>query len=248
MAWDTIYEPSKDRVVSPVSRVWSCASGGFALFCWDNYFAGCLAGLDCREIAYSNVVEIARERRPAGFCTEDRSQPPVGSWVMRELYRRYGERWLLEVVFEDILAWNRWRPAHRDTDGLLCWGSETDGVGARYGAALESGLDNSPMYDEVPFDAERSQLRQADVGLLGLYLMDCRALADPARVLGRGSEEEELRLRVGTQGLRRQVGRAPPQGMDAGGASYKSGTDARPFLNASPPRIPRPSCHRARRT
>ena len=39
MAWDTIYDPGKDRVVSPVSRNWSCTTGGYSLFCWDNYFA-----------------------------------------------------------------------------------------------------------------------------------------------------------------------------------------------------------------
>jgi hypothetical protein len=33
MAWDTIYDPSKKRVISPVSRIWSSRQGGWVLFC-----------------------------------------------------------------------------------------------------------------------------------------------------------------------------------------------------------------------
>src|SRR5690625_1137938 len=39
LAWDTIYDPLKNRVITPVSRIWNCNHGGYALFCWDTYFA-----------------------------------------------------------------------------------------------------------------------------------------------------------------------------------------------------------------
>ncbi|HOS43844.1 MAG TPA: hypothetical protein PK794_09160, partial [Armatimonadota bacterium] len=39
LAWDTIYDPLKDRVISPVSRSWSIGWGGYVLFDWDTYFA-----------------------------------------------------------------------------------------------------------------------------------------------------------------------------------------------------------------
>jgi neutral trehalase len=92
-------------------------------------------------------------------------------------------------------------------DGLLCWGSdpntplsdahwEVTGVGDRLGAALESGLDNSPMYDDIPFDKETHLMQLADVGLNGLYVMDCEALADIADVLGRDGAAQELRARA----------------------------------------------------
>lgn len=38
LGWDTIYEPEHDRVISPVSRVWSVDWGGYVLFDWDNFF------------------------------------------------------------------------------------------------------------------------------------------------------------------------------------------------------------------
>ena len=217
MAWDTIYDPLKDRVVSPVSRIWNNGNGGYVLFCWDTYFAAFLAAIDNKELAYANAIEITKEKTESGFVpnvaasngykSRDRSQPPVGAMVVWELYQRYGERWLLDEVFDDLLAWNRWWVAHRVTDGLLCWGSdpftprldnywEITGVNDRFGAALESGLDNSPMYDDIPFNADTHQLKLADVGLTGLYAMDCRALAQIADALGRASEADELQARA----------------------------------------------------
>lgn len=217
LAWDTIYEPAFDRVVTPVSRLWNVHWGGYVLFCWDTYFAAYMAALDHRDLAYANAIEITREKTERGFVpnfgtvndvkSRDRSQPPVGSLVVRELYRRFGDRWLLEEVFDDLLEWNRWWIRHREHDGLLCWGTdpyaplvdayyEVNDVGNWQGAAYESGLDNSPMYDGVPFDPDAHLMRLADVGLNSLYVMDCDALADIARVLGRMSEARELQQRA----------------------------------------------------
>jgi len=216
LAWDTIYEPEHKRVVSPVSRIWNVGWGGFVLFDWDTYFAAYMFGIDCKELAYANAVEITREKTERGFIpnfgtvlnikSRDRSQPPVGSLVFRELYRRYRERWLLEEVFDDLLQWNRWWPSNRERNHLLAWGSdpyepllgagfEVTHINDLQGAAWESGLDNSPMYDDVPYDAERHMMLLADAGLTGLYAMDCDALADIAVVLGKAAEAAELRER-----------------------------------------------------
>ncbi|MFO8007527.1 MAG: trehalase family glycosidase [Candidatus Brocadiia bacterium] len=212
LAWNTIYDPLHGRVVSPVSRVWNLGWNGYVLFCWDTYFAGLMAGLDSRKLAYANVVEITREMTERGFVpnvasgsrgsSEDRSQPPVGSRTVLQLYRRWGDRWLLAEVFDDLLRWNRWWAENRVTDRWLGWGSNayTGRPGSREGgtlkaAILESGLDNSPMYDHASFDADSEVMQMADVGLNGMYVMDCRALAEIAAELGRSEEESELRGR-----------------------------------------------------
>ena len=217
LAWDTIYEPEGGRVISPVSRLWNVSWGGYVLFDWDTYFAAYMASLDNRNLAYANAVEITRQKTERGFIpnfgtvrgvkSRDRSQPPVGSLVFRELYRRWGDRWLLEEVFDDLLAWNRWWQASRNLGGLLAWGSdpyepvvgaglERGGVNQRLGAALESGLDNSPMYDDMPFDSGTHLMQLADVGLNSLYILDCEALADIASVLDRPAEANALRKRA----------------------------------------------------
>ena len=34
------------------------------------------------------------------------SQPPVGSKVLREMYKKYNESWVVELLFDDLLDWN----------------------------------------------------------------------------------------------------------------------------------------------
>lgn len=218
LMWDTIYDAKNDRVISPVSRLWSIGSGGYVLFCWDNFFAGFMASLGCRELAYSNLREILTEQTDDGFvpnfayatgqCSADRSQPPVGSAMLLETYRIHREKWLIEDMYDDLLRWNTWFAEHRmNPSGALCWGSEeipvrygnrweSDGVHDRFGSALESGLDNSPMYDDVPFNKAANRLELEDVGLTGLYILDCRSLMELARLIGREDDVPALEARM----------------------------------------------------
>jgi len=225
LAWDTIFEPDGARVISPVSRIWNCTNGGWVLFCWDTYFAAYMAALDNKSLAYANATEITREKTPAGFVPNvsnghgfkslDRSQPPVGSMMVREIYRRHRDQWFVKLLFDDLLAWNRWWPQARTMDGLLAWGSnpyppvlgfewETKGVGEFYGTGLESGLDNSPMYDNLPVDPRTHCACLQDVGLNSLYIRDCESLAELADVIGRNAEATELRGRADTFRARMQ--------------------------------------------
>lgn len=227
LAWNTFYDPTIRRVITPVSRVWSSqwfASsefGGFTLFCWDTYFASMMLGVDNKELAYANALEITHAAKDVGFVpncyysngfkSRDRSQPQVGSFALLHLYHKWKDRWTLEYAYPELLAWNRWWDTNRseacpgDSVRLLCPGSspyekvtyfhnEYD-CNTRYGAILETGLDNSPMYDGVPFDAKTHLLCQQDVGLTSLYVLDCRSLAEIARILGHEADAEELAAR-----------------------------------------------------
>jgi neutral trehalase len=120
------------------------------------------------------------------------------------LYNKFHDRWFLEDAFAPLLRWNRWWAQHRDINGYLTWGSDGENqpanlddtsIGKRDGAVLESGLDNSPMYDHVTYNDKTHQLEFADVGLMSLYIADCDALATIATDLGKTAEEEELRSR-----------------------------------------------------
>lgn len=211
LAWDMIYEPEGQRELTTVSRLWNGYRGGFVIFCWDNYFVSLMHSLDSKALAYANAIEITNSITGDGFVPNlsasmgiksfDRSQPPVGSMVVREIYRRYREEWFLQEVFPKLLTWNRWWPEHRDRGGFLCWGSSPfspylrnldKNAHSRFGAALESGLDNSPMYDDIPFDSTTNTLLLADVGLMSLYILDCDALAEIAGVLHRADIQKEL--------------------------------------------------------
>jgi putative isomerase len=67
LGWDTIYEPEKGRVISPVSRVWSVGWGGYVLFDWDTFFAATMASIGDKNLAYANALETLCEETPQGF-------------------------------------------------------------------------------------------------------------------------------------------------------------------------------------
>ncbi len=219
--WLVVYDPEKKRAVTPVSRPWSYGwgkgkAGGYVLFCWDNFFAAFMHSFHSRELAFNEAIQMCREIDDLGFVpnfsapgnlkSRDRSQPPVGSMMVLEIYRQYPEKWFLRQTFPRLLKWNRWWEKNRDYDGYLCWGSNPyepvlndpreKVQNVFQAAAYESGLDNSPMFDGVPFDTTTHLLLQADVGLMGLYIGDCEALAEIASILGRKKVKKELMARA----------------------------------------------------
>ena len=213
IAWNLIYEPKHDRVVSTVGRLWNEEYGGYCLFGWDNFFLAYLTSLQSRDLAYANVIEHLRGKTGEGFIPNDnrgngskswdRSQPPVGSIMVKEIYKKYPEKWFLEATFDDLLGWNRWWVKKRLNEGLLSYGShksknpfnEPD-VRTKKTAGYESGMDDSPMYEGVPFNKQKNTMELQDVGLNCLYIADCNALAEMAKILKRLNEEKELRKRA----------------------------------------------------
>ncbi len=215
IGWDTIYDPEKHRVISPITRVWSVDWGGYVLADWDNFFAATLASVGSRDLAYAGAMEMLREETAAGFVpnyaragnwkSSDRSEPPVGAITVLGLYEKFHDRWFIEDAFEPLLKWNRWWAEHRDIQGYLAWGSDghnepenldDDSRGTWQGAIFESGLDNSPMYDGSFYNPQNHLVEYADVGLMSLYIADCDALAKIADELGKTAEAKELKDRA----------------------------------------------------
>jgi len=214
LGWDTNYEPEKERVVSPVSRVWSVNWGGYVIFDWDTFFAATMASIGSKDLAYADAIETLRESTSLGFVpnygragnwkSSDRSEPPVGAMTVLGLYRKFHDRWFLRDAFEPLLRWNRWWSEHRDMQGYIVLGSDPDNQpiniddtarGTWQGAVYESGLDNSPMYDGTFYNKDTHLLEYADVGMTALYIADCDALAEIADALSKPSEAKELRDR-----------------------------------------------------
>lgn len=224
LAWNTIYDAANHRVLTPVSRLWNMIWGGFALFEWDNYFVSYMFSMFNKKMAYVNAIEITKTITPAGFVPNfatgggylpasgepfvvrtsswDRSEPPVGSMIVLEIYKKYKEKWFLNEVYDELLTWNRWWAKNRAINGYLAWGSyyanDTAGITGEsnsQSAALESGLDNSPMYDGIPFNTITHTMELADVGLMSLYIKDCNSLYEIATALGKNEDAAELKKR-----------------------------------------------------
>ena len=215
--WNTIWEPIKKRICSPVSRDW-CRHpnwGGYVLFDWDTFFAALMSTLEDPSLAQANLRAILQEVTPNGFVPNfgsarsaslDRSQPPVGAYVALKISRsrswaadRAGDEMVAEI-YPQLLRWHRWWLPHRDGngDGLLEWGSDplegspVWGSGTLRDAMYESGLDNSPMYDEATYNYQTHTMELADVGLNALYALDSWALAEMAGILSITSDVDTL--------------------------------------------------------
>jgi neutral trehalase len=213
LAWTTIYDPNNNRIINPVSRTFS---PDWVLFGWDTYFAAYMLSLNNKQLAYANAIAITKEITAKGFIpnnsqyghkSEDRSEPQVGSIVVREIYRKYQEKWFLKEVYNELLSWNRWRAANRDVDGYLVHGTDPYDYGNSKSrsatlsgklkaAKWESGMDNSPMWDDATFDSLNHRMLMADVGLMSLYIADCHSLSEIADILGYTNDAKELTARA----------------------------------------------------
>lgn len=125
----------------------------YTLFDWDNIFGSYMLGIgdshSAKAAAYSSLIQIVKAKTTAGFVPNantitDRSEPPIGSKVLLELFKRHGDRWIVELLFDDLLDWSNWFLHARRLKplGMIALGS----VAGMDMARLESGCDDSPMY------------------------------------------------------------------------------------------------------
>jgi len=219
LAWNTIYEPSFQRLLNTSSRAWNVARLGYGIFCWDGFFYGWMVGADNPALARTCVLEVFRGMIDGKFVpnvlngsgrrSADRSQPCVGGMAILAMYEMAPDRAFLEQAWPSLLRWNRWwHEERRNSAGLLSWGSdptpievgdlaETLQPNCLRGGSLESGMDNTPMYDGMPFDEQRTHLMGlSDVGLVCLYITDCQSLSVLAAARGDTAAKAELDARA----------------------------------------------------
>ena len=208
LAWNTIYDPIKNRMCAPVSRNWNRGKGGM-IFCWDTFFAAMMFAEGGEESsAYLTFFSILDEMFGDGMLPNvsistgrnngDHSQPPVGSMAAEKIYAKFKNIGFLRESFPKLLRWNTWFYENRmRADGTMSWGSRTRGEwqGTLFGAKCESGMDNSPAFDDAVYDEESGLLMQASVGLTGLFVKDCKALINIAKILGKEGDVAVLAAR-----------------------------------------------------
>ncbi|MCC6680771.1 MAG: hypothetical protein IT445_07700 [Phycisphaeraceae bacterium] len=218
LAWNVIYDPKHRRVICPVARDWNCKRGGYALFCWDSFFGAWMIAKDQPTLGYACAIEtfrgmvdesfIPNVTQGTGRTSRDRSQPPVAGLCLLGMQRQHPRQDVITALWPALMAWNHWwDKARQNSQGTISLGSNPCqpqvGDPAEFiqpntgeGAAIESGLDNSHMYDHPPFDAQSHLMLIEDVGMTSLYVADCQALAELARLIERHDDAVELSARA----------------------------------------------------
>lgn len=212
--WNTHFDVRRGLVSSPVSRDWCIDWNGPIIFGWDAFFAALTASVESPDLARLNVEAVLAGVDQLGFVPNyfmshgaaslDRSMPCLGAYAVWKINQMNADREWLSASYRRLRVWHRFWMKHRNGrgDGLLAWGSNPR---PRYAfpqllgynpslqhtakcAMYEAGLDNSPMYDDVPFNTETNTLELDDVMLNSYYTLDCDALSRIAAALGKDEE------------------------------------------------------------
>lgn len=216
MFWNTLYVPALGLEFPSISRHWAKQFGGWVVGEWDCFFGSLLTNMEDTAQTSAAVRAILLSQSSNGVVpnidggsgtSPDRSQPPVGAYAVWKNYERNQDREILEWAYPRLKLWHEWwfknrgdGQAWRDGnhDGLLEWGSDkgsTPSVGGRGNlqtAKWESGMDDSPMWDDVTYNPSSYTMELDDVGLNSLYALDSECLARIASILG--NEEDSRRF------------------------------------------------------
>ncbi len=226
--WTVLYQPGLHRLYVPAGRSWiyprpdglpddwTVSSGG-------GFLTALELALESQKLAVDALKAVLETQYPNGNIpnwrggasgSADRSQPPIGSFVILKLFERLGDMEMLKQAYPKLQRWHDFWTAPRaaggaprrdgNGDGLLEWGFDAGLVGksvpsweknasGRMRAGWESGQDDLPDWDDVPFNEETGTLAMNCVDLSSLYALDAWCLAEIASVLSRPVDVERYR-------------------------------------------------------
>jgi putative isomerase len=219
MAWNSVYDKVNARPYTAISRNWSLQKfGGFGVWLDDQFYHALLSGLFDAEVARENLATALANATPQGNLAclvtardawVDRTQIPIGSFIVRLLSERLADRSLVALAYEVLARNHAWWWENRDPmgKGLVSYGNSDVGEGlykgTAFGARNESGMDNSPIHDEAEYDKATRTLTTIDVGLNSLLAWDAECLAVLAEAVGRVEQSTAHATRA--EALRRRI-------------------------------------------
>ncbi len=226
--WDVLYQPGNHRLYTPSSRagILPRPEGGrdhWTILGENSLFNSLGLVLESQKLAVDALRAVLETQYPNGNIpnwrgrfggSADRSQPPVGAYVVLKLFERLGDMEILRHAYPYLQRWHDYWMAPRanglarrdgNGDGLLEWGSDAELIGrnvptweknasGRMRAGWESGQHDLPNWDDAPFNEESGTLMLNCVDLNSLYALDAWCLAEIASVLGRPVEAERYRV------------------------------------------------------
>jgi len=216
--WMTLYQPGRHRLYTPASRkrIFPQPDGikdHWTIFEWDSFFNALEVSIESSKHAFDILRSVLQTQYANGNIpnwrsryngTPDRSQPPVGAYVVLKIFQRTADLDFLTFAYPYLTKWHAFWKARtlsgsfrRDGngDGLLEWGSdrilvnrrkypewEVDSTGKQR-AMWESGQDDLPNWDEAGFNDSSGTMTMNCIDLNSLYALDAYCLSQIASIL-----------------------------------------------------------------
>lgn len=226
MAWNTLSDETTGRWFTWITRFWNKKFGGWYVWMDDPYYHAYMNAMSGdwqtgRMSVQATIDNNVPEGNFACLMSEltewvDRSQPPIGSFMVWKYYLLTGDRALLDAVYPALRDANFWWHTHRDGNGngVYEYGSSPVGKGhfahTKLAAMDESSMDNCPIYDKATYIPETHTLDMEDVALNSLLIVDGECLQAMAKIVGDGVSIPRLHSLTETlreKGRRRALGR-----------------------------------------
>jgi hypothetical protein len=223
--WTSVYQPGRHRFFTPSGRnrlperpdgtipPWSTLSG-------DSFFNALVLSLESPKHAKDMLKAVLETQYPNGNIPQwrageegspDRSQPPVGAYVVLKLFQKTGDEELLRFAYPYLTRWHAFWTEKKSNgltrrdgngDGLLEWGSDSelvrgndppwmDSDTGKGRARMESGMPDLPNWDEVGFDRLTGTMTMNCLDLNCLFALDAWCLAQMASVLNYPRDNRE---------------------------------------------------------
>ena len=124
----------------------------------------------------------------------------IGAKVVLELYEKFKDEWIVELLLNDLIDWHDWFHTYRLLPPLnmVCLGSNPIPGDTYYApntlqsARLESGLDNSPMWDDTVFNTTTHQMQLYELSQSSFYVASAAHLVRLAAIVNRSDETAHL--------------------------------------------------------
>ncbi len=214
--WMTLYQPGNHRLYTPAGRRWIYPSekgqDQWTIHGWNSFFNALLLSVESVKHAKDVIRSVLETQYANGNIphwkgksggTPDRSQPPVGSFVVWKCFQRDGDMDFLRYAYPYLKRWHAfWKSKKRNGqdrrdgngDGLMEWGSDTGLIASwvpdwerdasgETRASWESGQNDLPNWDRAVYSEATGTLTMNCVDLNSLYALDAWCMAQIARIL-----------------------------------------------------------------
>ena len=221
--WATLYQPEMHQFFTPASRGPGILRTDGSAALWEQrsgnaFYNAVILAVESSKHAVDMIKCVLQTQYPNGNIPQwrddrsgspDRSQPPVGSYMVYKLFQKTGDVELLRFAYPYLTRWHAFWKAEKSNglirrdgnrDGLLEWGSDEELVRSRVSdarnppdgkerARWESAMPDLPNWDEAGFYGLSGTLTLNCLDLNSLYALDAWCLSNMARVLERPEDE-----------------------------------------------------------